>query len=126
MLNNRQMMDMFLESGNYGEVIIEYFDTKLAIWTTLLPASKEDSLRSDGSIDEIMFVAHMIAVATINAAHRPFSSLSLCTGEMSTQALSISVRYTAQTMTRHSHYKHIKSYGDAYKASSNPMHNRAT
>jgi hypothetical protein len=94
MLNDTQVMDMFLESGTFGEAIVEFFDTKLAIWTSLLPTSKKDPLRRDGTIDEIMFVAHMIAVVTINALHRPLSSLSLCPEELNTQAFLCPTRFT--------------------------------
>jgi hypothetical protein len=80
------VMDMFLETGTFGEAMIERCDTKLAIWTSLLPACKKDPLRRDGRIDEVMFTAHMIASVTINTMHRPFSNLSLSPGEMTTRA----------------------------------------
>jgi hypothetical protein len=82
----KSVMDMFLESGTFGEAIIERCDTKVAIWTSLLPACKRDPLRGDGSIDEVMFTAHMIAIVTMNTMHRPFSSLALCPEELKTQA----------------------------------------
>jgi len=80
------VMDMLIETGTFGEAMIERCDTKLAIWTSLLPACKRDPVRRDGSIDEIMYTAHMIASVTINTMHRPFSSLSLSPEEMTTQA----------------------------------------
>ncbi|KAF2025557.1 nicotinate-nucleotide diphosphorylase [Setomelanomma holmii] len=80
------VMDMFLETGTFGETMIERCDTKLAIWTSLLPTCKKDPLRKDGRIDEVMFTAHMIAIITINTMHRPFSNLSLSAEEMTTQA----------------------------------------
>ncbi|KAH7095127.1 Quinolinate phosphoribosyl transferase [Paraphoma chrysanthemicola] len=80
------VMDMFLETGTFGEAMIERCDTKLAIWTSLLPACKKDPLRKDGRVDEVMFAAHMIAIITISTMHRPFSNLSLSPAEMTTQA----------------------------------------
>jgi hypothetical protein len=79
-------LSMFLENFTLGEAMIERCDTKFAIWTTLLPASKRDPLRRDGSVDEVMFLAHMMTIITINTMHRPFSSLSLCPEELETQA----------------------------------------
>jgi hypothetical protein len=35
-------------------------DTKIAIWHSLLPPTKRDPLRQDGTVDEVMFQAHMI------------------------------------------------------------------
>jgi hypothetical protein len=35
-------------------------DTKLAIWSSLLPASKKDPLRKDGTVDEVMFLAQYV------------------------------------------------------------------
>jgi hypothetical protein len=76
----------FLENFCLGEAMIERCDTKFAIWTSLLPASKRDPLRRDGRVDEVMFMAHMITIITICTMHRPFSSLSLCAEELKTQA----------------------------------------
>ena len=89
------IMDMFLETGTFGEAIIERCDTKLAIWTSLLPACKRDPLRRNGQVDEVMFTAHMIAIITINTMHRPFSSLSLSPEEMTTQAFLSPTPYVA-------------------------------
>jgi hypothetical protein len=47
---------MFLEDFTLGEAMIEHCDTKFARWTSLLPASKRDPLRRDGSVDEVMFM----------------------------------------------------------------------
>lgn len=35
-------------------------DTKIAVWHSQLPAAKRDPLQIDGTVDEIMFMAHMI------------------------------------------------------------------
>ncbi|KAH8724608.1 Quinolinate phosphoribosyl transferase [Phaeosphaeriaceae sp. PMI808] len=80
------VMEMFIKTGIFGEAMIESCDTKVAIWTSLLPANKRDPLRRDGRIDEVMFTAHMIGAITISSMHRPFSSLSLSPEEMITQA----------------------------------------
>jgi hypothetical protein len=91
----KSVMDMFLESGTFGEAIIERCDTKIAIWTSLLPVCKRDPQRRDGSIDELMFAAHMIAVVTMNTMHRPFSSLALCPEELTTQSFLSPTPYVA-------------------------------
>jgi hypothetical protein len=81
-------------------------DTKLAIWSTLLPACKRDPLRKDGTVDEVMFLAqyaepsnetytHVLiscvqfsvtAAVTLATIHRPYSSLVPCAAELTTQA----------------------------------------
>jgi hypothetical protein len=91
----KSVMDMFLESGTFGEAIIERCDTKIAVWMSLLPACKRDPLRGDGSIDEVIFTAHMIAIVTMNTMHRPFSSLALCPEELTTQAFLSPTPYVA-------------------------------
>jgi hypothetical protein len=80
------VMATLLETGNFSEALIDRFDTKLAIWTSLLPACKRDPLRKHGELDEVMFTAHMSAIITINTLHRPFSSLSLNQEELGTVA----------------------------------------
>ena len=47
-------------SGTFGEDSIEMMDTKLAIWSSMLPASKKDPLRKDGTVDEVMFLAQYV------------------------------------------------------------------
>lgn len=89
------IMNIFVETGTFGEAIIERCDTKLAIWTSLLPTSKRDPLKRDGSVDEVMFAAHMNAVILIITTHRPFSSLSLSAEEMTTQAFLCPTPYVA-------------------------------
>jgi hypothetical protein len=82
----QSVMERFLNSGTFQEAMTDHFDTKLAIWTSLLPACKRDPLKKDGRVDEVMFTAHMIANITMNIMHRPFSSLALCPEETTTQA----------------------------------------
>lgn len=48
-------MSMFLETGTFGDSLIDSCDAKLAIWTSLLPACKKDPLRKNGSLDEVMY-----------------------------------------------------------------------
>lgn len=82
----KAVMDIFFGSGTLGEDIVEFCDTKIAIWTSLLPACKRDPLRKDGTLDEVMFAAHMNAITLLNTMHRPFSSLGLCQEELTTRA----------------------------------------
>ncbi|KAF1920553.1 Quinolinate phosphoribosyl transferase [Ampelomyces quisqualis] len=89
------VMDMFIESGTFGEAITERCDTKIAIWTSLLPTCKKDPLRKNGSVDEIMFTAHMVAIVTLNTMHRPFSSIAMCPEELTTQAFFSPTPYVA-------------------------------
>ena len=53
------IMRSFIETGVWGEAIITSSDARVAVWQALLPASKRDPLRLDGTVDEIMFLAHM-------------------------------------------------------------------
>lgn len=87
------VMDMFLETGTFSDAMIERCDTRMAIWLSLLPASKKDPLLKDGRVDEIMFSAHMIYAITINSMHRPFSSLALVDGEMATRSFLCSIPF---------------------------------
>ena len=48
-------MNTFLDTGVVNEALVENCDTKLAIWSSLLPACKKDPLRLDGQIDEVMY-----------------------------------------------------------------------
>ncbi|KAJ4404004.1 hypothetical protein N0V91_006113 [Didymella pomorum] len=43
-------------------------DTKIAIWHSLLPPTKRDPLRQDGTVDEVMFQAHMIGAIVFSMA----------------------------------------------------------
>ena len=51
----------FLETGTFGDGLISAVDAKIAIWQALLPACKKDPLRNNGQVDEVMFLAHMVA-----------------------------------------------------------------
>ncbi|KAL1800354.1 hypothetical protein ACET3X_000696 [Alternaria dauci] len=80
------VINYYIETAVVNEALIEYCDTKLAVWSSLLPACKKDSLRLSGQVDEVIFMAHLCAAITISAIHRPFSSLGYCPEEMTTQA----------------------------------------
>ncbi|KAH4221081.1 hypothetical protein HBI06_161980 [Parastagonospora nodorum] len=82
----KSVMDMFVDTGTFGEAMIEVHDTKLAIWTSLLPACKKDPLRRDGTIDEVMFAAHMAATIALSGLHRSFSNLAICDEEIATNS----------------------------------------
>ncbi|KAF1946653.1 hypothetical protein EJ02DRAFT_418397 [Clathrospora elynae] len=92
-------MHTFLETGTFAETMIDRCDTKLAIWSTLLPASKKDPLRQDGKVDEVMFMAHMMASIIISTLHRPFSSLAYIAEEFSTQAFLSPTPFVLQPKT---------------------------
>ncbi|KAF2849343.1 hypothetical protein T440DRAFT_490581 [Plenodomus tracheiphilus IPT5] len=80
------IMQSFLATGSFTEAIIDGTDAKLAIWISLLPDSKRDPMRSDGRIDEVMFMAHMCLAITMSTVHRPCSSLAYSSAEMLTSA----------------------------------------
>jgi hypothetical protein len=111
----KSMMDMFLEIGTFGEAIIEQTDIKLAIWTSLLPACKKDPLRADGTIDEVMFSAHMIVTIATTGMHRPFSSLIMCPEEMNTKSfLPLVVFATPPQNGRASHTARVLKASEMY------------
>ena len=49
------VMTSFIQTGTLDEAIVDRCDTKVAVWTSLLPASKKDPLRKNGQVDEIMY-----------------------------------------------------------------------
>lgn len=50
-------------------------------------------MRQNGKIDEVMFMAHMIAAIVIMTSHRPFSSLTYSLEEMTTQSFASPVPF---------------------------------
>lgn len=54
-------MTSFVETGVFNAAFVDNIDAKLAVWRSLLPASKRDPMRSDGSLDEVMFLAHLMS-----------------------------------------------------------------
>ena len=53
-------MKQFASAPRFSQELIDAVDTKIAIWHSQLPATKRDPLRIDGTVDEIMFIAHLI------------------------------------------------------------------
>ena len=49
----------FAAVGAFNDNIINEVDTKSAAWLAMLPLEKKDPMRADGTVDEIMFLAHM-------------------------------------------------------------------
>lgn len=53
-------MKTFATSTHFSRELVDTMDAKIAIWHSLLPSVKRDPLRKDGTVDEVMFQAHMI------------------------------------------------------------------
>jgi hypothetical protein len=53
-------MRQFASAPRFSKELIDTMDTKIAVWHSQLPAAKRDPLQIDGTVDEIMFMAHMI------------------------------------------------------------------
>jgi hypothetical protein len=60
-LTTATVMKTFMETGVFNTAFVAIVDAKLAVWHSLLPASKRDPMRQDGTIDEVMFLAHLMA-----------------------------------------------------------------
>lgn len=56
-------MNTFIHTAVINEALVESCDTKLAIWTSLLPSCKKDPLRANGEVDEIMYVEEIRVVS---------------------------------------------------------------
>jgi hypothetical protein len=54
-------MNTFLNTGQFTDELINGCDTKIAIWNSLLPSVKKDPMRKNGQVDEVMYMAHMVA-----------------------------------------------------------------
>ncbi|KAI8939608.1 hypothetical protein NX059_003370 [Plenodomus lindquistii] len=80
------VMSTFIATGSFTEAIIDSADAKIAAWIGLLPTCKKDPMRCDGSMDEVMFMAHMVFVITLTTLHRPCSSLAYSPAELLTEA----------------------------------------
>ncbi|KAL6711772.1 hypothetical protein ACN47E_002815 [Coniothyrium glycines] len=77
------IMSYMIKIG-FTEELVAIMDTKIAAWHALLPARKKDPLRLDGTHDEVMWQAHLSA-AIVLTMHRPFSALSFCPEEFTTE-----------------------------------------
>ncbi|KAF2443935.1 nicotinate-nucleotide diphosphorylase [Karstenula rhodostoma CBS 690.94] len=89
----RYIMKSFIETGVFNTAFVTGVDAKIAVWQSLLPASKRDPMRQDGSIDEVMFLTHLMASILTMASHRPFSSLEYSFEELTTISFSPSVPF---------------------------------
>lgn len=76
-------MKMMLELGAFSETLVAAIDAKVAAWHALLPMSKKDPLRLDGSVDEVMWSAHLSAAMSVThslslpvSEHNPLTSHS--------------------------------------------------
>jgi hypothetical protein len=56
-------MNSVLLGTPFNESLISQIDIKISSWQSLLPASKHDALNLDGSVDEVLWYAHL-SVAT--------------------------------------------------------------
>ncbi len=61
--------------------IAQEADAAVAAWSLLLPESKRQLVRTDGTVDEMLFKANMLLNAYIVDVHRPLSSLAYSTIE---------------------------------------------
>ncbi|KAF2629875.1 nicotinate-nucleotide diphosphorylase [Macroventuria anomochaeta] len=82
------VMNMFATSSQFSRELIDTMDAKIAIWHSLLPSVKRDPMRKDGTVDEVIYTAHMIGAIVLMTMHRPFSSLIYNKAELSTTAFS--------------------------------------
>lgn len=53
-------MRQFASAPRFSKELIDTMDTKIAVWHAQLPAAKKDPLQKDGTVDEVMFMAHLI------------------------------------------------------------------
>ena len=60
-------MREFASAPRFSKELIDAVDTKIAVWHSQLPAVKRDPLRIDGTVDEIMFIAHMIGAVYVKS-----------------------------------------------------------
>lgn len=86
-------MVSFRNTGTFNPSFVWKIDAKLAAWRSLLPASKKDVMRPDGSVDEVMFLAHMMATILTKSSHRPFSSLPYSFEECTTTSFAAAVPF---------------------------------
>jgi hypothetical protein len=58
-------MRAFATNVRFSSELIDSCDTKIAIWQSLLPFVKKSPMRKDGTVDEVMYMAHMIAAVYV-------------------------------------------------------------
>ena len=54
-------MRSVVQTMTFSDSLVATIDAKIAAWQALLPACKKDPMRPNGSLDEIMFQAHLMA-----------------------------------------------------------------
>ncbi|KAH7071777.1 hypothetical protein FB567DRAFT_538792 [Paraphoma chrysanthemicola] len=79
------LINTLLRGGTYNEELIDNADAKTAAWLSLLPTSKKDPLRLDGTMDEVMFTT-LAQAAILGTSHRSFSALAYCPEEFTTRS----------------------------------------
>ena len=62
-------MSSFAAAPRFSKELIDTMDTKIAIWHSLLPFVKKDPMRKDGTVDEIIFMAHMIGAMYVTCTY---------------------------------------------------------
>ncbi|KAH6637790.1 Quinolinate phosphoribosyl transferase [Boeremia exigua] len=89
-----QVMSSFAANPRFNRELIDSMDAKIAIWHSQLPSVKRDPMRKDGTVDEIMFTAHMIGAIVLLTMHRPLSSLVYHDAELRTTAFAAPTPFT--------------------------------
>jgi hypothetical protein len=56
----------FATGAHLSRELIDTCDAKIATWHSLLPSVKKDPMRKDGKVDEVIYMAHMIAAMYAN------------------------------------------------------------
>lgn len=105
-------MRQFASAPRFSKELIDTLDTKIAVWHSQLPVAKRDPLQIDGTVDEIMFMAHMIGAmyvkyhvtlkhiavtdcrSVLMTMHRPLSSLVFNKAELSTKSFAPPAPFT--------------------------------
>ncbi|PVI03287.1 nicotinate-nucleotide diphosphorylase [Periconia macrospinosa] len=79
-------LGLFIKFGRLHDEYVNLIDAKVAAWQSLLPSCKRDPLRQDGTVDEVMFMAHETVAILSATVHRPYSSLTYSMEELSTRS----------------------------------------
>ncbi|KAF3005117.1 hypothetical protein E8E13_010196 [Curvularia kusanoi] len=59
-------MGQFAHKSPFDTDLLETVDMKIALWRSQLPMTKKDPLQKDGTVDEVMFMAHMIGAIPLS------------------------------------------------------------
>lgn len=59
-------MKIVMKTASFSESLTTLIDTKVASWQALLPSSKKEALREDGTVDEVMWQAHISAAMQVS------------------------------------------------------------